>query len=62
MLLNDWPKLKLFIRVVLRQICKVAISYQADEDSPVLFAYTTSKELSCLFEYEVERREHFANM
>ena len=35
MLLNDWSKLKLFIRVVLRQICKVAISYQADEDSTV---------------------------
>ena len=56
MLLNDWPKWETVIKVVVRQIRKVAISHKADEDSPVLFAYTNSKELSCLFEYEVEWR------
>ena len=45
MLLNDWPKWKIVIKVVVRQIRKVAISHKTDEDSPVLFAYTTSKEL-----------------
>ena len=45
MLLNDWSKWETVIKVVVRQIRKVAIS--------VLFAYTNSKELSCLFEYEV---------
>ena len=50
MLLNDWSK------------WKVVITYQAGEESPVLFAHTTSKELSCPFEYDVERRDNFANM
>ena len=57
MLLNDSPKWQSVINVVVRQIYKVAISYIADEDSPVLFGHTTSKEFSCLFEYEVEWQE-----
>ena len=57
MLLNGWTEWKVLIKVVERQVCKAAISNKADEDSPVLFAYSTSKELSCLFEYEVEWQE-----
>ena len=57
MLLNDWHKWKVVIQVVVRQICLVAISYKTDEDSPLLSAYATSKELSCLLEYEVESQE-----
>ena len=49
MLLNDRPEWKVAIQVAVRQICKVALYYKADEDSPVSFAYTTSKELPCLF-------------
>ena len=36
MLLNDWSKWNIAIKVVVRRICKVAISYKADEDSPAL--------------------------
>ena len=57
MLLNDWPKWKIVIKVVVKQTRKVAVSHKADEDSAVLFFFTTSKELSCLFEYDVEWQE-----
>ena len=50
-----------FIQVVVGLICKVAISYQAEEDFAGPSDYTTSKVLVCLFEYEVEGRENFTN-